>query len=73
MTTFAAPQEVERRLAELDARTTAAWTAYRDELAGLAAQRYDDAEPLAWERLQTALVELELLRAEPAQDGADAR
>ena len=56
MTTFAAPQDTER---ELEARTSAAWSGYRDELQGLAGQDYADAEALAWDRLQVALGELQ--------------
>ena len=57
MTTFAAPHEIERRIAELEAGTAAAWTSYRDELHGLAGQEYADAEALAWDRLQSTLRE----------------
>jgi len=67
MTTFAAPQDTERRQAELEARTAAAWTAYRDELQGLDGQDYADAETLAWDRLQAQLNEVQALRTEPAR------
>ena len=60
MTTFAALQDAER---ELEARTHAAWTTYGDELRGLDRIAYDDAEPAAWEQLQTTLRELQELRA----------
>jgi hypothetical protein len=68
MTTFAAPQDTER---ELEERTAAAWTAYRDELQGLGGQEYADTEMLAWDRLQAQLREIEALRAElpPVADG----
>jgi hypothetical protein len=64
MTTFAALPDSQRRLAELDARTHAAWMAYRDELRELGRDAYADAEPGAWERLQAELRELDALRAE---------
>ncbi len=66
MTTFAAPQDTERRRAELEARTAAAWTAYRDELEGLGGREYADAETFAWDRLQAQLREVQELRAELA-------
>lgn len=61
MTTFA-PQDTERELA---ARTREAWTAYRDDLAGLSGQAYADAETAAWDQLQATLGGLEALRAQP--------
>lgn len=64
MTTFAAPQDTERRHAELAARTRDAWTTYRDALAGLEGEAYGDAEMLAWDALQATLRELEALRAD---------
>ena len=70
MTTFATP-DTARRLAELDARTRVAWTSYREELGGLERNRYDDAEPAAWDQLQATLRKVEAERAElapPAQD-----
>jgi hypothetical protein len=51
MTTFAALPDAER---ELEARI-AAWTTYGDELRGLDADAYVDAEPGAWARLQATL------------------
>ena len=63
MTTFAAQPETERLLAELDARTRGAWSAYRDELRDLAGKDYDDAEAASWDQLQATLRELESERA----------
>jgi hypothetical protein len=63
MTTFAAQPETERLLAELDARTRSAWSAYRDDLRELAGKDYDDAEAAAWDQLQATLRELEAERA----------
>ena len=65
MTTFATP-DTERLLAELDGRTRAAWTTYRDELSSLEGRAYDDAEAAAWEQLQATLHELAIARAELA-------
>lgn len=65
MTTFATP-DISCRLAELDARTRGAWTAYRDELIGLEGSRYGETEPVAWELLQATLREVEVERAELA-------
>jgi len=72
MTTFAAPHEIERRIAELEAGTAAAWTSYRDELHGLAGQEYADAEALAWDRLQSTLRELQVPALQQPQTGASA-
>ena len=68
MTTFAALQDAAR---ELEARTQAAWTTYSHELRGLDRSAYDEAEPAAWEQLQTTLRELQELHAEvsPAAQG----
>ena len=63
MTTFATP-ESKRKNAELDARTRAAWAAYRDELRSLEGRAYDDAELAAWEQLQATLRDVESKRAE---------
>jgi hypothetical protein len=52
MTSFAALPDAER---ELEARIAAAWTTYGDELRGLDADAYADAEPGAWARLQATL------------------
>jgi hypothetical protein len=68
MTTFATPA-TERLLAELDARTRVAWTAYRDELSSLEGRAYGDAEAAAWDQLQATLRELEIERAELAPPG----
>ena len=59
MTTFAAQQD---RQAELDARRSAAWTMYSDELRELGPDAYAEAEPAAWEQLQERLAEVEALR-----------
>ncbi len=72
MTTFAAPHEIERRIAELEAGTAAAWTSYRDELHGLAGQESADAEALAWDRLQSTLRELQVPALQQPQTGASA-
>jgi hypothetical protein len=71
MTTFAAPQDTERRHAELAARTRDAWEAYRAELAGLHGQAYVDTELLAWDGLQATLRELEALRADLPPAGGE--
>lgn len=63
MTTFATP-DTQRRLAELDARTRVAWTAYRDDLSGLEGDVYEDAETAAWDQLQATLGEIDMQRAE---------
>lgn len=63
METFAAQPETERRLAELDALTRAAWGTYRDGLRELAGRSYDDAESAAWDQLQATLRDLEAERA----------
>ena len=63
MTTFAAQPETERRLAELEALTRSAWSAYRDDLRDLSGDAYDDAEPPAWDQLQATLHELDSERA----------
>ena len=63
MTTFA-PQDTERRQAELAERTREAWTAYRDDLHGLEGRDYADAEGAAWDQLQAALHALDAERAE---------
>jgi hypothetical protein len=60
MTTFAALPDAR----ELEARTCAAWTTYREELRELDGRAYADAELAAWDRLQAALGEIEALRAE---------
>jgi hypothetical protein len=62
MTTFAAQPDAARRLAELDALTRGAWTAYRDDLRELEGRVYDDAEAAAWDQLQATLRELEAER-----------
>jgi hypothetical protein len=51
----------------LNKRVREAWTAYRDDLTGLEGRDYDAAEVESWERLQTALRDIETERA-----GADA-
>jgi hypothetical protein len=63
MTTFATPDTV-RLLAELDARTRAAWTSYRDALSPLAGAEYDAAEAAEWDQLQATLREVEAARAD---------
>jgi hypothetical protein len=63
MTTFAAQPETERLLAELDARTRAAWSAYREDLRDLSGTAYDDAEAASWDQLQASLRGLEAERA----------
>ena len=63
MTTFATP-DTTRLLAELDARTRVAWTAYRDALSTLEGAAYDAAEASEWDQLQATLREVEAARAE---------
>jgi hypothetical protein len=63
MTTFATPDTV-RLLAELDGRTRAAWTSYRDALSTLEGAEYDAAEPAEWDGLQATLREVEAARAD---------
>ncbi len=60
MTTFAAPQDAER---ELESLTRSAWTTYSDTLRGLEGSAYANAEPSAWEQLQTSLREVGEQRA----------
>jgi len=62
MTTHAQPESV-RRLAELEARTRAAWTSYSENLAGLEGRAYEDAEIAYWDRLQATLFELDSERS----------
>jgi hypothetical protein len=71
MTTFAAQPGAARRLAELDALTRGAWTAYRDDLRELAGRVYDDAEAAAWDQLQATLRELEAERVALVAAAAD--
>jgi hypothetical protein len=59
METFAAQPETERLLAEIDARTRSAWSAYSEDLRELAGRDYDDAEAAAWDQLQATLRGLE--------------
>jgi hypothetical protein len=59
MTTFAAQPDAARRLAEIDALTRGAWTAYRDDLRDLEGAAYVNAEAAAWDQLQAKLRELE--------------
>jgi hypothetical protein len=63
MTTYATPDTV-RLLAELDARTRAAWTSYRDALSTLEGAQYDAAEAAEWDTLQATLREVEAARAD---------
>jgi hypothetical protein len=65
MTTFATPSTT-RLIAELDARTRVAWTAYRDALHDLEGAAYDAAEATEWDQLQATLRELDAARAELA-------
>ncbi len=67
MTTFAAPQDAER---ELEARTVAAWTSYRDELRELDGAAYAAAETAAWDGLQATLRELQEQRDGLAASGS---
>jgi hypothetical protein len=61
--TFAAQPDTARRLAELDALTRSAWTAYRDDGRDLEGRAYEDAEAAAWDQLQATLRELDAERA----------
>jgi hypothetical protein len=63
MTTFATQPDTARRLAELQALTRSAWTAYRDDLRELEGAAYDRAEAAAWDQLQATLRELDAERA----------
>jgi hypothetical protein len=65
MTTYA-PHD-----ATLDERTRKAWGDYRDELADLTGQAYDEAETAAWDRLQETLRDIENDRA-TSPTGGDA-
>ena len=79
MTTFATEHETERRLRELDERTRAAWEDYRSSIRDLSGAEYEDAELIAWERLQRALDQVAAERqrivgeATGRKDGATAR
>jgi hypothetical protein len=64
MTTFAPNQETEHRLEELEERTRAAWSAYRESLRDLQGPEYTDAEDASWEVLQRTLRHLQEERAE---------
>lgn len=59
MTTFAADEETDRRLAELDGLTRDAWEQYQAELRLLDGNAYAIAEPAAWEALQLTLAEVQ--------------
>ena len=61
--TFAAQPGTARRLAELEALTRGAWTAYRDDGRDLEGRAYEDAEAAAWDQLQATLRELDAERA----------
>ena len=58
MTTLTS-KEQERRRAQIEARTKAAWTNYSDTLRDLDGKDYDEAEKTSWERLQETLEELQ--------------
>jgi hypothetical protein len=74
MTTFAADQESDRLLQELDERTREAWQEYRGSLSDLSGAEYEETETHSWERLQHALQELaderDLLAPPPQQTAA---
>ena len=59
MTTFAAHEETDRRLAELDALLRDAWEQYQAELRLLDGKAYAIAEPAAWDALQLTLAEVQ--------------
>lgn len=59
MTTFAAHEETDRRLAELDALLRDAWEQYQAELRLLGGKAYAIAEPAAWDALQLTLAEVQ--------------
>jgi len=63
MTTFATP-DTARLLAELEGRTRAAWTSYRDALSPLQGAEYDAAEAAEWDALQATLRDIEAARAD---------
>lgn len=62
MTTFAAHEDTDRRLAELDGLTRDAWEQYQAELHRLDGNAYAIAEPAAWEALQLTLGEVQAQR-----------
>jgi len=62
MTTFAAHEETDRRLAELDGLTRDAWEQYQAELRLLDSKAYAITEPAAWDALQLTLAEVQLER-----------
>ena len=64
MTTFAAQQDSDRRLAELEALVRCAWVEYQEGLRGLEGHEYEDAEPAAWDQLQAALADVDDERAQ---------
>lgn len=51
-------------IAELAERERRAWSLYKDRLADLGGDAYDEAEPGAWSTLQTQLQSIEADRAE---------
>lgn len=55
MTTFAAGQDLQDRLEELEESERHAWREYRDSLRDLAGRDYEDAEDASWDRLQDQL------------------
>ena len=70
MTTSVKP-DTARLLAELDARTRVAWTAYRDALSTLEGAEYDSAEAAEWDQLQATLREVEAARADLQSRASD--
>ena len=53
-----APDDTDRRLAELAEREREAWYDYADELRDLVGRRYDEVEAEAWDELQAVLRDL---------------
>ena len=56
VTTYAPQQQID---AEIAARTSDAWTCYRESLRELDGRDYEDAEKVSWARLQATLREIE--------------
>ena len=63
MTTVTSDQELNQRLAELDAMTAQEWAGYGERLRELEGREYEAAEAAAWEELRSVLDALDAERA----------
>ena len=58
MATYISDQQA-RRLADIESRTSSAWSDYNDSLRGLEGRAYEEAEDESWDRLQKTLKQLD--------------